>query len=133
MAVWKIERRRSERFRVAWTGKLTCYFPGRMEDIDIRVVEVSAGGARLELETLEVGQNHLVIGSDSCRFTLKVSLPEYALSVPIRIIWYSTAQERHAFNLGVLFLETSSEVQATIEKILRDVAAPAAAGPESRR
>jgi hypothetical protein len=131
MAVWKIERRRSERFNVSWTGTLTCYFPGHMEDIEIKVVEISTGGARLEVKSLEVGQNHLVLGSETSRFTLKVSLPEYAVSVPIRIIWYSTAQEKHVFNLGVLFLETSTEVRGTIGRIVQDVAF-AAAGSEGR-
>jgi hypothetical protein len=131
MADRKLERRRAERFKVGWTGKLTCYFPDHEENIDIRVVEVSSEGARLEVETLRVGQYHLVIGSESSRFTLKVSLPEYALSVPIRIIWYSTDQERDTFNLGVLFLKTSVEVQTTIDAILKDVA-PGAGGSEGR-
>ena len=116
MAAWKIERRRAERFKVLWTGKLTCYFPDHEENIEIKVVEVSTDGARLEVDTLKAGPYHLVIGSESSRFTLKVSLPDAALSIPIRIIWYSTHQERDTFNLGVLFLKTSTEVQKTIEK-----------------
>jgi hypothetical protein len=122
MAAWKLDRRRSERFKVAWAGRLTCYFPGLVEDIEVKVMEISAGGARLEVETLEIGINHLVVGSESTRFTLKLSLPEYALSVPIRMIWYSAAQDKHAFNLGVLFLDTSAEVKETFDKILKDVA-----------
>jgi hypothetical protein len=52
---------------------------------------------------------------------LKVSLPEDALSTPVRIVWYSTDQEKDIFNLGVFFLQTSEERQTTIEKILADV------------
>ncbi len=121
MAGWKLERRHAERFKVGWTGKLTCYFPDHEENVEVKVVEVSSNGARLELKTLKVGSYHIVIGSESSRFTLKVSLPETALSIPVRIIWYSTDQERGAFNLGVLFLETSEEVQRTIERTLTDV------------
>jgi c-di-GMP-binding flagellar brake protein YcgR len=131
MAVWKIERRRAERYKVGWTGKLTCYFPDHEENIEVSVVEVSSGGARLEVETLQVGQYHLVIGSESSRFTLKVNLPEYAISVPVRIIWYSTAREKDAFNLGVIFLKTSAKVQETIDRIIKDVA-PAVTGSENR-
>ncbi len=115
------DRRSEERFKVAWTGTLTCFFPDREENVDVRVTEISSKGARLELETLEAGSHHIVIGSESSRFTLKVSLPEAALSTPVRIVWYSTDQERDIFNLGVFFLQTSEERQTTIEKILADV------------
>ena len=115
------DRRSEERFKVAWAGTLTCFFPDHQEDIDVRVTEVSSKGARLELETLKAGSYHIVIGSESSRFTLKVSLPEAALSTPVRIIWYSTDQERDIFNLGVFFLQTSEERRSTIDKILADV------------
>ena len=118
---WKTERRGAERFKVGWTGTLTCFFPDHEENVNVRVTEVSATGARLELETLKVGSYHIIIGSDSSRFTLKVSLPEAALSTPVRIVWYSTDQERDIFNLGVFFLQTSEERQTTIERILADV------------
>ncbi|MGO9312808.1 MAG: PilZ domain-containing protein [Syntrophobacteraceae bacterium] len=118
---WKTERRGAERFKVGWAGTLTCFFPDHEENVDVRVTEVSTTGARLELETLEVGSYHIVIGSESSRFTLKVSLPEAALSTPVRIVWYSTDQEKDIFNLGVFFLQTSEERQTTIERILADV------------
>ena len=107
--------------RSRWTGTLTCFFPNHEENVDVRVTEVSTTGARLELETLKVGSYHIVIGSESSRFTLKVSLPEAALWTPVRIVWYSTDQEKDLFNLGVMFLQTSEERQATIERILADV------------
>jgi hypothetical protein len=122
MAGWKLERRRTERFKVVWPGRLTCYFPDHEEDVEVRVIEVSLDGARLEMETLKAGKYHIVIGSESSRFTLKVSHPEAALSIPVRIVWYSTDQERGVFVLGVLFLKTSSEIQKTIRSILKDVA-----------
>ncbi len=115
------ERRGAERFKVGWAGTLTCFFPDHEENVDVRVTEVSATGARLELATLKVGPYHIVIGSESSRFTLKVSLPEAALSTPVRIVWYSTDQEKDIFNLGVFFLQTSEERQTTIERILADV------------
>jgi hypothetical protein len=121
MSGWNKDRRSEERFNVAWTGTLTCFFPGHEENVDVRVTEVSTKGARLELETLKVGSYHIVIGSESSRFTLKVSLAEAALSTPVRIVWYSTDQERDIFNLGVFFLQTSEERRTTIEKILADV------------
>jgi hypothetical protein len=116
------ERRRAERFKVAWTGTLTCLFPHHEEDVDVTVTEVSIGGARLELKTLKIGPHHIVIGSESSRFTLKVSLPEAALWTPVRIVWYSTDQEKGSFNLGVMFLHASEEIQTIINRLTQDVA-----------
>ncbi len=127
MAGWTLERRRAERFKVGWPGKLTCYFPDREENTEVKVIDASSRGARLELKSLKVGMCNIVIGSESTRFTLKVSLPEAALSIPLKIIWYSTDQERDAFNLGVMFLDTSEEVQRAIEQLLADVAPGTAA------
>ena len=116
------DRRRAERFKVGWSGTLTCLFPNHEEDLEVRVLEVSAIGARLELETLKAGPYNIVIGSESSRFTLKVSLPEATLSTPVKIVWYSTDQERDTFNLGVFFLQTCEECRTTIERLLADVA-----------
>ena len=124
MAGWTLsrDRRSAERFKVGWAGTLTCLFPNHEENVQVRVTEVSSTGARLELRSLQIGHYSIVIGSESCRFTLKVSHPEAALSIPVRIVWYSTDQERGVFVLGVLFLKTSSEIQKTIRSILKDVA-----------
>ncbi|HYA40523.1 MAG TPA: PilZ domain-containing protein [Syntrophobacteraceae bacterium] len=124
MAGWRLgkERRQSERFKVGWVGTLTCLFQNHEENVEVRVAEVSSTGARLELETLRIGQHHIVIGSESSRFTLKVNLPEAALLTPVRIVWYSTDQEKDLFNVGVVFVQTSEDRRASIEKLLADVA-----------
>ena len=115
-------RRQTERFKVAWTGKLTCLFPNHEENVEVKVTEVSTTGARLELKTLTFGPYHIVAVSESSRFTLKVSLPEAAIWTPVRIVWYSTDQERDSFNLGVMFLHASEEHLAAIKRLLADVA-----------
>ncbi len=116
------ERRRAERFKVEWAGTLTCLFPNYEEDVEVMVREVSTTGAGLELKSLKVGPHHLVTGSESSRFTLKVALPAGALWTPVRIVWYSTEQERATFKVGVMFLKTSEEHRSAIEKLLADVA-----------
>jgi hypothetical protein len=116
------EKRQTVRLRVAWAGTLTCLFPNHEENVEVRVTEVSATGARLELKSLKAGPYHIVIGSESSRFTLKVSLPEAALWTPVRIVWYSTDQEKDSFNLGVMFLHASEEHQTAIRRLLADVA-----------
>ena len=86
------------------------------------MTEASTIGARLELKTLTFGYYHIVSGSESSRFTLKVSLPEAAIWTPVRIVWYSTDRERDSFNLGVMFLHASEEHRAAIKRLLADVA-----------
>ena len=116
-------RRQTERFKVAWTGTLTCLFPNHEENVEVKVTEVSTTGARLELKTLTFGPYHIVAVSESSRFTLKVSLPEAAIWTPVRIVWYSTDQEKDLFNLGVMFLHVSDKLRAAIKRLLADVAA----------
>jgi len=129
MAGWRLggERRQSERFKVAWVGTLTCLFQNHEENVEVKVTEVSPAGARLELKALNIGQYHIVIGSESSRFTLKVSLPEAALWTPVKIVWYSTDQEKDLFSVGVMFVQTSEERRASIEKLLAEVAPGASA------
>ena len=116
-----MDRRQVGRYKVWWAGTLTCIFPNHEEDVDLRVIEVSPIGARLELKTLKIGPYHIVIGSESSRFTLKVSLPEAALWAPVRIVWYSTDREKDLFNVGVMFLHASEEHRAAIDRLLADV------------
>ena len=120
------DRRQADRFKVGWSGTLTCLFPNHEENVDVRVIEVSSIGARLELETLKAGPYNIVIGSEMSRFTLKVGLPEAALLTPVRILWYSTDRDKDAFKVGVMFLQTSDEHRAAINKLLDDVALEAA-------
>jgi hypothetical protein len=115
------DKRQSARYKVAWPGTLTCLFPGHEENVEVRVTEVSTTGARLELKTLKFGPYHIVVGSESSRFTLKVSLPEAALWSPVRIVWYSTDQEKVSFNLGVMFLHASEEHRVAFKKLVADV------------
>lgn len=124
MAGWKlgVNRRQRPRFKVGWAGTLTCLFPDHEENVEVRVTEVSTTGARLELKSLKVGPHHIVVGSESSRFTLKVGLPEAALWTPVRIVWYSTDQEKDLFNVGVMFLQTTEERRAVIEKLVADIA-----------
>jgi hypothetical protein len=123
MADWNpgTDKRRAERFKVAWAGTLTCLFLNHEENVEVRVTEVSTTGARLELKTLKIGPYHIVIGSEASRFTLKVSLPEAALWAPVRIVWYSTDREKDLFNVGVMFLHASEEHRAAIDRLLADV------------
>ena len=51
-----------------------------------------------------------------------MSLPEAAVWAPVRIVWYTTDQEKDLFNVGVMFVQTSEERRASIERLLADVA-----------
>ncbi len=114
------ERRRKERFIVNWPGTLICLFPNYEEEVRVKVSEISATGARLELENLKVGPYHIVVGSDSSRFTLKLNLPDGTVSTPIRIVWYSMDEGKRHFNIGVLFPQLTGTGLNAIEKVLNE-------------
>lgn len=123
MPVWKpnIDRRKEPRFRVGWSATLTCYLADHEESVEARVTEVSMNGARLQLNSLDIGPHHIVVGGESIRFTLKVSLPEAAFSAPVSIVWYSSGREKNSFDVGVMFAQSSKERRAAIEKLMADV------------
>lgn len=124
MAVWKsnINRRKEPRFRVGWSATLTCYSADREESVEVKVAEVSVNGARLQLRSLKIGPDHIVVGSESIRFTLKVNLPETAFSAPVSIIWYSSGREKDSFDVGVMFLQKSDERRAAIGELMSNAA-----------
>ncbi|MDA8306820.1 MAG: PilZ domain-containing protein [Deltaproteobacteria bacterium] len=117
-----INRRKEPRFRVSWSARLTCYSADSEESVEARVSEISIHGARLQLKSLKIGTHHIAVGSESVRFTLKVSLPEAAFSAPASIVWYSSGREKDTFDVGVMFLQSSDQRKAAIEKLLSHVA-----------
>ena len=114
-------KRQTERFKVAWTGTLTCLFPNHEENVEVKVTEVSTTGPA-RIKNADIRPLSYSGVSESSRFTLKVSLPEAAIWTPVRIVWYSTDQEKDLFNLGVMFLHASEEHRAAIKRLLEDVA-----------
>ncbi|MGC8492887.1 MAG: PilZ domain-containing protein [Syntrophobacteraceae bacterium] len=121
MPVGKLERRREPRYRVGWSATLTCYSSDEEESVEAKVVEVSRNGARLQVHSLQAGPHHIVVQSESIRFTLKVDLPEAAFSAPVSIVWYSSGREKDTFEVGVMFLNTSEEHREDMGKLLTDV------------
>ncbi len=121
MGILGLERRQSKRYDVDWLGTLTCVFPNREENIDVKVSEISLTGARLQIEKLRVGPYHLVVGSESSQYTLNIRLPEgMVISTPARIVWYSMDEENRHFNVGVLFLQSADGSRAMIEEVLKN-------------
>ena len=123
-----VNRRKEPRFRVAWPATLTCHLAGQVASVETRVTEVSSNGARLQMESLEVGSNHIVVASESIRFTLKVNRPTAAFCAPVSIAWYSSGREKDSFDVGVMFLQNPAERTAAIEKLLADDALDPAHG-----
>ncbi len=115
-----VNRRKEPSFRVAWPATLTCHLADMVKSIETRVSEVSMNGARLQLKSLEVGPHHIVVESDSIRFTLKVNLPTAAFCAPVNIVWYSSGREKDSFDVGVMFLQSSDTRRAAIEKLLAE-------------
>jgi hypothetical protein len=107
------ERRKRECSNVKWIGTLECQFLNHQEEVQVKISEISETGARLEMESLRVGPFNIVVQSSLINFILNINLPTGTVSMPIRIIWWTSQEERKPhLNLGVLFLKKIGEVLA---------------------
>jgi len=113
------DRRAKPRYRVDWPGTLDCRFPSHEETVKVRVSEISLTGARIEVESLNIGSCHIVVGSDQSRFILQMRMPEDEVSTEVRVVWYSLDEEKRHFNVGVLFPQAEENRSAAIERAVK--------------
>lgn len=123
MVAWtpKVNRRTEVRYKVAWPATLNGHLADQVESVEARVTEISKNGARLQLGSLSIGAHHIVVESESIRFTLRVNPPEAAFCAPVSIVWYSSSRDKNSFDVGVMFLQNSDERRAAMEKLLTEV------------
>ncbi|MBN2398596.1 MAG: hypothetical protein JXI32_09465, partial [Deltaproteobacteria bacterium] len=69
-------RRGGKRYVVRWNAILDVRFPDFHDQIDVTVVNFSAGGALLHSKRLTARNQHLVITDTRPELKLKISLPE---------------------------------------------------------
>ena len=120
MFAWAFsERRRSRRYEVEWPGILHCLFPTLEESVGVTITEISATGARLVLDRLQIGPYNIALRHELPTLALSTTLPEGSFNVPvIKIRWYDMDHETRLFRLGVAFDEMKGESQLVLDRIL---------------
>ncbi len=113
------ERRLFERHVVSWDALLEAKFPDYHGHIDVKISNISAGGALLQSELIRVGNRHLVVTETKPDLTLKISLPEMMLNITARIAWYKVLNDRHLFEIGLHFIDFNKESNVPVEKLVK--------------
>ena len=115
------ERRRDKRFAVEWTGRLRLSDLGREESMEVRIVDISPGGARLALERMRIGSYHLVIGDRPGTLSLAISLPDGTIEPGVAIRWYDWNESLKAFAVGIEFERMDKESGALLTRAVKDL------------
>ncbi len=113
------EQRLFKRRAVSWNALLEAKFPDYHGHIDVKIVNLSAGGALLQSEHIEVGNRHLVVTETKPDLTLKISLPEMMLKVTARIAWYKVLSDRRLFEIGLHFIDFNKESSVSVDELTK--------------
>jgi len=123
-----VERRRHRRYPVDWEATMHCDFPGRKEDVPVKVVEASMSGARLLLGQLQFGPYHLLADDDAVAFELTVHMPQAPVTSEIDIAWYNWSEDAQQFAVGVHFAVMSDENRLIWKQAIKETATAAEDG-----
>jgi hypothetical protein len=113
------ERRLFERHAVSWDALLEAKFPDCHGHIDVKIVNISTGGALLRSEHIRVENRHLVVTETKPDLALKITLPEMLLNITARIAWYKVLNDRHLFEIGLHFIDFNKESNVPVERLVK--------------
>ena len=113
------ERGMSNRSVVCWDALLEVSFPDFHDQIDVKVVNFSVGGALLHSEELTVNNRHLVVADIKPELKLKISLPDTALELTTKIVWYNVLSKESIFEIGVSFINFKKEANISIDELMK--------------
>jgi hypothetical protein len=117
------ERRLSKRRVVSWDALLEVRFPDFHDQIQVKVVTFSVGGALLHSEQITVENRHLVVSDIKPELKLKISLPETVLELMTKIMWYKVLSEKSIFEIGVSFINFKKESNISIDELRKIIEA----------
>lgn len=117
------ERRQGKRYPVRWDALLEVRFPDFHDQIEVEVVNFSAGGALLHSKQLTVDNRHLIITETKPELTLKISLPERGLELTALIEWYEVLDGRSTFEIGVSFVDFKNEANISVDELIKTMGA----------
>ena len=123
MISWLQERRRKKRYQVLWDAELKAVFSdydykGRM---DVTVVDFSGLGAVIHAREIYMDRRHLAAPYNPPELNLKIDLPEGILKYQIDIKWYDLLIEDKIFEIGVEFLDISSEKEELVDLLIKNL------------
>ncbi|MBE9547217.1 MAG: PilZ domain-containing protein [Proteobacteria bacterium] len=112
------ERRLNKRHVVCWDALLEVRFPDFQDQIQVKVVNFSIGGALLHSEQLSVDNRHLVVSDIKPELKLKIFLPETILESRAEIEWYNV-REKNAFEIGIKFINFIEETRISVDELMK--------------
>jgi hypothetical protein len=102
---------------------LNCTFSpsGYQETLAVDIVDISLGGARLNLERMQVGPYHLIVCDEAPQLILEIPLPEAIIRASARICWSRPLEEKRSFALGIEFGHISNEDGEVLKKEINNL------------
>ncbi|SMC22009.1 PilZ domain-containing protein [Desulfacinum hydrothermale DSM 13146] len=116
-----VDRRKSKRYPVSWQAVLQAAFQGEKATLEVAVVDVSLGGARLETPSLQMGPRH-VMADHPERLELEILLPAGLFTAPVQIRWTRYLEDLRKFHVGVSFEDLPGSSLAVLKEELSAVA-----------
>ena len=113
------ERGTSKRSVVCLDALLEVCFSDFHDQIDVKVVNFSVGGALLHSEELTVNNRHLVVSDIKPELKLKISLPETVLELTTKIVWYNVLSGESIFEIGVSFMNFKKEANISFDELMK--------------
>ena len=109
------ERRQNKRRKVAWEASLFCRFMNLNQTVPVTVAEVSLSGARLHLDSMQVGPYHLVVGETPVECELAIDVPQGLVKSNVEFRWYNQAQAEGLFVVGAEFVNMEPECRKILK------------------
>jgi len=112
------ERRRHKRYAVSWDAALTCVFANLSEKLDVKVLDISPGGARIKTSKMQLGSYHLFVDNHVGELELAFDLPEGLFISKVATRWFNWDDVERVFVVGVEFVNTTEESRSKIAEII---------------
>ena len=113
------ERRCNKRWKVAWEASLVCRGVNGDRTVQVAVDEVSLSGVRLQLQRMQVGPYHLLVGETPEECELAIDVPQGLVKSTVRFQWYNQPQSQGFFVVGAELVNMEPESRQTLKLAIR--------------
>lgn len=114
------DRRKHKRYPVKMDAFLRCKSPDSDDSVPVKIIDLSLGGARIALERLQIGAQHLFIREDAVDYELTLPAGDEPLTLPVSFTWYNLEPERRVFWVGVSFSDVTGESSGRLKSVIRN-------------